>query len=159
MHFQLYLHTCTVLVHLHTCTVLAHNNLIYGPGLSSYTGSKMRSLHSISNQLRNDLLHCWWRPWRCSLDGDLIIHQWMALNLLRNDPWCWRPCSKAPRGGQHYLSITHRNGAQALLFHLSLLLVSTVDDTCEQKCIVEGISSYWYGRICNKSIMFFFCEL
>ena len=49
------------------------------------------------------------------------------------------PCSEAPRGGRHYVSITHRNGAPALLFHLSLLLASTVDDTCELKCIVEGI--------------------
>ena len=65
------------------------------------------------------------------------------------------PCSKAPRGGQHYVSITQRNGAPALLFHLSLLLASTEDDTCEQKCIAEGIvHTDMVGYVTNQSCFF-----
>ena len=61
---------------------------------------------------------------------------------------------------QHYMFITHRNGAPALLFHLSLLLVSTVDDTCETEMHCRRyLHTDMVGYVVTNQSCFFHGEL
>ena len=81
---------CTPPVHHHICThtcTPAQNYLIPGPAYPASAGDPLWP--RIHSQINWETISSIVDGNHDSLDDDLIIRRWMALNLLRNDPQCW----------------------------------------------------------------------
>ena len=83
-------HICTPPAHQHICThtcTPAQNYLIPGPAYPASAGDPLWP--RIHSQINWETISSIVDGNHDSLDDDLIIRRWMALNLLRNDPQCW----------------------------------------------------------------------